>query len=326
MTDPDRPTPEQQAAYDELFDVVLPLYEAQRYDEALDRLARRGPDLEHWSADLTHITACLQELAGRPEEALATLRKALDDGQWWAERILVEDDDLAPLRELAGWDDLVREADARAHAYNASAPAEPPVLLRPDGTARGVAVVLHGSGQRAAPTAETWKAATAEGFAVLAVASSQRSTPTHTSWPDQGQAGRDVAHALETLDADLRDLPVVAGGFSAGGRAALLWAMTGEPAPVARLLAVAPSLAPEQLPDDLTDVPGSVLLGADDDLAGPVQQVADRLEAAGLRVETVAGLGHDYPADFPARLTAELRAALTPDDAEVAASDVDLPT
>ena len=243
---PTAPTPEQQARYDVLFDEVFPLYEERRYDEALARLAARGAGLEHWSSDLAHITACLQSLAGRPDVALATLQSALDDdGDWWDERILREDDDLAPLQQLDGWDDLVREAHARANAYNASAPAEPPVLLRPDAPARGVVVALHGSGQRAVPTADIWSAATAEGFAVLAVASSQRSTPTHTSWPDQARAARDVAHALESLDADLRDLPLLAGGFSAGGRAALLWALSADPVPVARLLVVAPSIRAE---------------------------------------------------------------------------------
>ena len=311
MTDgPTAPTPEQQARYDELFEAVFPLYEARRYDEALARLAARGPGMAPWSSDLAHITACLQSLAGRPEEALATLRSALDDdGDWWDERILRGDDDLAPLQRLDGWDDLVREAQARANAYNASAAAEPPVLLRPAAPARGVVVALHGSGQRAAPTADTWSAATAAGFAVLAVASSQRSTPTHTSWPDQARAARDVAHALETLDSELRDLPLVAGGFSAGGRAALLWALSADPVPVAQLLVVAPSIRPEEQPGEpLGHVEGLVLLGSDDDLSGAVLVIADRLEAAGLRLETVAGMAHDYPDDFAARLAAELRA------------------
>lgn len=300
-------TSEQQTAYDELFGAVFPLYAGERYEDALDLLARRGPEVDRWSADLAHITACLQSLAGRPEQALGTLRAALDEGDWWTARILVEDDDLAPVRELPGWDDLVREADARANAYNASAPAEPPVLLLPAGPARGVVVVLHGSGQRAAPTAEAWSAATGAGFAVLAVASSQRSTPTHTSWPDQGLATRDIAYALDTLDADLRELPVVAAGFSAGGRAALLWALDGRPRAVDRLLVVAPSIRPEERPGEpRAHVEGLVLLGGEDDLSGAVLEIAERLESAGLRLETVEGLGHDYPDDFGARLTAEL--------------------
>ncbi len=305
---PTAPTPEQQARYDVLFDEVFPLYEERRYDEALARLAARGAGLEHWSSDLAHITACLQSLAGRPDEALATLQSALDDdGDWWDERILREDDDLAPLQQLEGWDDLVREAHARANAYNASAPAEPPVLLRPDAPARGVVVALHGSGQRAVPTADIWSVATAEGFAVLAVASSQRSTPTHTSWPEQARAARDVAHARESRDADLRDLPLLAGGFSAGGRAALLWALSADPVPVARLLVVAPSIRAEEQPGEpLEHIEGLVLLGADDDLSDGVLVIADRLEAAGLRLETVAGMAHHYPDDFAARLTTEL--------------------
>ncbi len=309
MTAPEGPPPAE-PAYDALVDAVLPLYEAGRYDDALARLATAGDGLEPWSADLAHLRACLLSRAGRPEDALATLTAALDDGDWWERRILVDDDDLAALRSLDGFDALVREADARAHAYNSSTRADPPVVLRPGGAARGVAVVLHGSGQRAAAAAQTWSAATGAGFVVVAVASSQRSTPNHTSWPRQDLAARDVAHALGFLDDATRALPVLAGGFSAGGRAALLWGLTGDPVPVVRLLVVAPSVAPEQLPDELTPVPGSIVLGADDAFSGQVHRMTDQLARAGLKVETVEGLGHRYPDDFADRLSAEL--ALVP--------------
>ncbi len=299
------PGQDEQARYDELSDAVFELYESGRYEDALERLSARGPGLEPWSSDLTHVAACLQSRAGRPEQALATLQAALEAGDWWAPRILTDDDDLAAVRRQPGFDDLLRVATARAAAYNASVTPDPPVVLRPAGPVRAVAVVLHGSGQRADATAETWSPALAEGLVVLAVASSQRSTPTHTSWPEHAPAVRDIGHALDHLDPAVRSLPVLAGGFSAGGRAAMLWALTG--GPVSRLLVVAPALWSEHLPAELCRVPGLVLLGGDDPLAGPVQQVGRRLDDAGLRLETVEGLGHAYPEDFAARLVAELR-------------------
>jgi predicted esterase len=304
------PSPElspAEARYAATFDRVFPLYSDGRYDEALAALDTVPSELGAWSSDVTHIRACLLSLLGRPDDALATLRDGLDRGEWWNERILVEDDDLAAVRELPGFDPLCREADARARAYNASAPAEPPLVQRPRDAARGVVVVLHGSGQRPAPTAQQWSAAVDAGFVLVAVASSQRSTPTHTSWPDQGLAARDIAHALQGLTTEERALPTVAAGFSAGGRAALLWALSSEPGPVDHVLVVAPSMTPDHLPAELPPrLPGLVLLGEHDGLSGPVLEMRDALEPLGVRLEVVTGQHHDLPEDFATRLSAEL--------------------
>jgi predicted esterase len=295
-----------QAPFDALYDVVSPLYEAGRYDDALEVLAQRAHLVEGHGADVAHVTACVQALAGEPEDALATLRAALDRGEWWHERILLADDDLASVRELDGFDALVRESQARCVAANADRRPEPPVLLRADGEPRGVLVVLHGSGQAAAATAHAWSAARAAGWTLLAPQSSQHSTPTHTSWPEPGPAARDVAAALTHLDERDASLPVVAAGFSAGARAALVWALGADPVPVAGVLSVAPYVLPDQLPAVPRRTAGLVLVGAADGALPYVRGIEARLADAGVRVEVVDGLGHAYPDDFATRLPGDL--------------------
>jgi dienelactone hydrolase len=108
---------------------------------------------------------------------------------------------------------------------------------------------------------------------------------------------------------------VFAGGFSAGGRAALQWALAADPVPVDGLVLVAPSLLPEQVPQDV-DGPlrGLALVGGDDPMGVGMLTRGDALRRAGLVIEEVPDLGHAYPDDFDARLISALDELLTGTD------------
>jgi len=299
--------------YEQVNDTVLELYLAGRYDEALglvDQALGRIPDR---SADLVYSAACVLAAAGRPGEALDRLVAAEARGDWWHRRLLEEDDDLVPLRELDGFAGLLERSAARADASQS----EPAAVLveAPDGDPRGVLVVLHGADQTAAHALAAWRAAVGAGFVLVAVESTQRNTPYYRSWPDPVVADRDVTRAYDGLPASYRSLPLVVGGFSAGGRQALRWALTGEPGDPVGFVVVAPAADPGVLPEPSgaagRGVRGLVVLGEQDDDVGEDATASYRhLSGAGLRVELdlVPGLGHDYPDDFADRL----RAALEP--------------
>jgi pimeloyl-ACP methyl ester carboxylesterase len=142
---------------------------------------------------------------------------------------------------------------------------------------------------------------------VVAAASSHRTTPATSSWVDQETAARDVRAALAHLDADVVALPLVAAGFSAGGRAALQWALTADPVPVRGVVLVAPSLLPEQMPEEVAEpLHGLALVGGDDPMGVGMLTRGDALRRAGLVIEELPGIGHGYPDDFGARLTRAL--------------------
>lgn len=107
------------------------------------------------------------------------------------------------------------------------------IALPQDGVAHGVVVVLHGAGQRASHAMRDWAVALELGYALVGVESTQLMAPMYRTWPDPDAAERDVRRALEQLPEDLRGLPLIAAGFSAGGRVALNWALTGQPVPAA---------------------------------------------------------------------------------------------
>jgi predicted esterase len=289
-------TPE--ATYDALTDRVASLYEQGACREALALLDDTDDALLPWLAELTHTRACLLGVLGEPEQALAALQSAAATGAWWDDSLLIEDDDLAGLQDLPGFADLL-ELSRKQRSRSSVAT---PILERPAGQARGVVVALHGAGQRAAHAARDWASVTSLGYALLCVESSQLVSPMYRTWPDPERSRDDVAQALAQLPGDLQSLPLIAAGFSAGGRVALDWALRGRPQPVAGVVVLAPAL--RGLPDAAAGAlePSAVLMGTDDDLREVVEEAGEQLRGLGVSVDWLPGVGHEFPADFADRV------------------------
>lgn len=289
--------------YRTLENEVFELYEKGQYEEAVELLRNAESGLAPWRSDLAHMAACVLAAAGRPTEALQELQAALTSGAWWHPRLLLEDDDLAPLLELDGFAEVVEIARVRAES-------DPdveldPIVTRPAGTPTGVLVALHGAGQDATDATKDWQPALDLGLVVVAVSSSQRNTPTYRSWPDAAIGTRDVKAALTSLSDTDRELPLILAGFSAGGRQALLCALSGEPRAVG-VVALAPAFRVEHLPEGEAAVNATILLGEEDDDVGPDLEAAlERLD--GVQLVRIAGLGHAFPEGFGAYLAPALR-------------------
>jgi predicted esterase len=288
-------------------------YLAGRYAEGAALARAAYADLPEWRADLAHLAACLLARDDRPAEAYAELAAALATGSWWHRRILLDDDDLAALRERPDFARLVAAAHDRAVA--AAGQARPPLVRRPAGEPVGVLVALHGAGEDADDAGEAWASAVDAGWLLLAVESTQRNTPTYRSWPEHEVAVRDVEAALTRLTPAERALPLVSAGFSAGGRVAIRWALAG---PAVAFIAMAPAIHPEQIDPGLAAravrrrLTGHVVLGGeDDDVRDGALAAVAALRETGLvcRLAEVAGLGHAFPDDFADRLPKLLSSA-----------------
>lgn len=293
--------------YRALSDSIFALYADGRQRAALALLDTPRPELLPWRAELAHLGACLHGSLGESDEAMATLSEAHDAGGWWDPSILEEDDDLESLAGLPRFASLVESSRARWEQANAEPDRSGDRLALPSGPARGVVVALHGAEEDADDAMAAWGSATELGFGVLAVRSSQRTSPSYRSWPDQARASAEIADALETLPAETRSLPLVAAGFSAGGRVALRWALSGEPRAVAGVVAVAPAVSGdlgEARPGALD--PAVLVVGADDDLRDNVVAAGEALAPSGFRVDVVPGVGHHFPRDFRQRLETAL--------------------
>jgi predicted esterase len=287
-------TPE--ARYEQLTDDVIALYEQGRQRDALELLHAADPDLAPWTAELAHTEACVYGSIDEPAAALRVLKAAADAGSWWHESILTEDDDLAALRGISEFEALVvLSRKRRAAASNRTEDLlEVPAHREP----KSVVVALHGAGQRAARALEEWAAVLDLGFALLCVDSSQSMSPMYRTWPDPEHARWDIDRAIAQLPDELRELPLIAAGFSAGGRAALDWALTGSPVPAAGVVVLAPAI--RELPAGAAGSlsPAKILIGTADDLFEVVEGAAEQLSTLGLEIEQVPGLGHQFPQDF----------------------------
>ncbi|WP_328989673.1 alpha/beta hydrolase [Kribbella sp. NBC_01245] len=276
--------------YDALVDEVFRFYEQGRLTGALDAIRTADADLAPWRAELAHTEACILGADHRPAEALHALQTAFAEGAWWHRKILTEDDDLEGLRDLPGFADLVEQSDQR-RAAETDVPGEH-LLDRPDGEIGGVLVALHGAGQRAGHARRDWSSALDRGYAVLAVESAQRMSPMYRTWPDQELAAKDIAAAIATLPDDIRSGPLIAAGFSAGARAALLWALTDKPTPATGVVVLAPAIGGVDLPAGKTLNPAIAWYGSEDDLLEHAPAI-ERLP--GFTVKVIQGLGHAFP-------------------------------
>jgi hypothetical protein len=293
--------PGDRARFSDLLDRVIALYERQQYVDALADVRATAGDLPAHRSDTAHLAACLLALGGRPVDALSELRGAYDDGGWWARSVL-DDDDLASLSALAGFADLVEAADRRCQEAPRSTLET--VVVGSLESARAVLVVLHGANGDGPQTAPIWQPLARDGVVLLAPTSWQRTTPTHRTWLDPTTRWRDVSTV------QLPRVPLIVGGFSAGGRQAMQWAtdpsdlvpdafLTACPAiDVARLDVAAMSAAAAR------GVHGHVLFGAQDPGTQRADAAVDAMRSEGIQVtvDVVEGLGHDYPVDFVERV------------------------
>jgi predicted esterase len=104
----------------------------------------------------------------------------------------------------------------------------------------------------------------------------------------------------------LQGLPLIAAGFSAGGRVALTWAVQADPVPAGGAVVLAPALRglPEKAQNPLS--PASILIGTADDLLEVVDDAEGQLTKLGFTVDRLPGLGHEFPQDLAGRLAALL--------------------
>jgi tetratricopeptide (TPR) repeat protein len=89
----------------ELFTPLLPLFESGEYELGADRAQALLAEDPPYSA-VYYNTACFESRAGRTDEALAHLQRAVELSPGLAE-LARDDDDLAPLREHAAFAQIV---------------------------------------------------------------------------------------------------------------------------------------------------------------------------------------------------------------------------
>jgi dienelactone hydrolase len=281
---------------------------------ALDRateMERRFPERR---AYLRCLRASALALLGEGERALGLMRDVVDGGGWWPASWLA-DPDLDPVRDRAEFSALAdRMRVSEAAARKRAAAAEPRALLVPPERkpVRAVLLALHMYAITAEESLPYWRPATTAGVLVAAPESSMRDADGHPTWGDDVLTARDVGAAYERALAAgaARDVPLVLGGASQGASQAVRLAVDGSLAGARGFVAVVGAPDPASVEAALPTaaergVRGFLLAGEGDPLH---HQQQERFHAELVRqgvpctLETVPGLGHRFPADFPERL------------------------
>jgi predicted esterase len=303
------------STFDSLRAEVFRLYAARDWTGALDLL--RDADARFAAppqiARVIYWRACFLALLGRADEAIKSLQEGLSRGVWWSPMQLRGDGDLAALQADTDFIAIVEECERRLAAH----PNVPPqrLMVEPARTGRPLPLLLalHGYGGNAAETLHHWASATEQGWRVAALQSSQVASMDGYHWMDEARAVAEMSQHIAELTQgySVDQSRIATGGFSNGSRLALTLALTTN-LPIGCVVCVAGGLRAEAFDALDYDVLRArslpriiAIVGAlDPDTSLHMQAerfIAERLPT---ELQRVPGLGHDYPADFGARLKA----------------------
>jgi predicted esterase len=209
----------------------------------------------------------------------------------------------------------VRCAEAERHVQPTRLVAEPPAHTRPP---YPLLLALHGYDGTAAASLPVWAPVATHGWLVAALQSGQLAGMAGYHWMDEVRTQQDVRQHLDELAAtsarDLRRLAI--GGFSNGGRAALLLALTGA-VPASQVVSVGAALRDETLAEidwhalGSAGTPRVLWIVGDQDMAvlPRITEQADLFSQNGVdvTVQVIPNLGHTVPPDLSARVAAWLQ-------------------
>ena len=123
--------------------------EAYRY-----LLSAYEKNAESFGAQTLYFLSCLAGGADMPEEALNWLRKSVNDNGWWYRPEVLDDDDLASLKENPEFLTLKSVSDAR---YMNAIRSSKPVFSWKERTADNLFLAIHGNTQSCETAREDWK-------------------------------------------------------------------------------------------------------------------------------------------------------------------------
>ena len=292
----------EQKTFQELTDELIRLYNEARYGEAFDIVDRNADYFPEQAARTTFWKMCLLSLSGRTDEVLATFRKGLDAGLWWAESQLM-DTDLDAVRELSEFKRLVAESHQKC--IKAREQVQPDrTLLLPEETSGKLPllIALHGRGGNKDSNLEFWEVARRRGWLVLSPQSRQALFEGSFCWDDSAMGLEDILFHVEEIKQahSIDPARILVGGFSQGSGMCMYTALHGKTGARGFIGIGTWWQDPSELALAGQDIRGYFVTGEKDhtlDRAREIQQVLKQNNINFVE-EVHADLGHAFPADF----------------------------
>lgn len=303
--------------------LVFQRYEEKRFDDILELAREAGEKFPQHYSETVYWTACMRSVMGQPDEAMAALEAAMDQGACWHPGFMARDPDLASLRSQERFQAIVRRSGNMIAALDLKS--RPHVLIYPPERAAAdpsLLMALHSGADTAQQFSSYWTSATSRGLLVAIPQSSQHRMTEHFWWgdphsdPGLSRARQELSTVYEKRLAAYqfdRDRSVV-GGFSQGGALAIDLALEGRIFPIKGFIAVVPAIhdvdhlllfaetAAERR------LKGWILVGEKDWGLPNITKFHREATRRGLQchLEAAPGIGHEFPADFELRLKTAL--------------------
>jgi predicted esterase len=297
--------------FDELYQRLSMMHGEGRYaaaDTMLQNAISRYPDHR---ARILYWRVCMLTLSGQHDAAIACLRDALDEGQWYAESTLRDDPDLAALQDDPAFEALIaRNAKRIAEAQKRITPYM--AVKQPDDISgpQQLLIALHGNGSTVAESLPHWQPVTRSGWLLAMPESTQAGGSDHSAriWDNLDITFPEIHAHIADLFArfSIDRETIVLGGFSMGGQVAARLALKPDPK-IRGLILVGAYLGPLQAePDDLRQAAESglrvyMITGKQDFHNYDHSLEFDALlRAYGIptQLNVYTDLGHEYPPDF----------------------------
>ncbi|MBN1562403.1 MAG: hypothetical protein JXA10_01080 [Anaerolineae bacterium] len=307
--------------FDSLFGQIIALYTEGNYAQAVNLATAGIAQLPQNARFLRLVRSMIQVRSGKHDAGLDELRDLIEGGYWLGDYFW-RDSDYDAVRDLPEFKRLQQLSNERLDAAKGRTTPEL-VTFVPDDSAdpKPMLFALHGNGSNVFWHQDHWQPATANGWIVAMPQSSQLAgMDSHDnfaySWDDEDIVDQEIETHLAALTANYPIDParVVVGGFSRGAETAIRLVLTGKVA-AQGFIAVCPggpySREPElwqpvveAAKEAKRDVRGYVIIGGQDQFEDETDQLIAMLHEAGIPCEREfhADMGHDYPADFKARV------------------------
>ena len=292
-----------------VFAKVYQLYLAKAYHAALELLEEYHDSDPFTRRKWFEWRVSLAARAGNLDQAETILAEALDDGHFFTEFTLRQNEDLAALQGRPRFEELVRRSQRMLNQaqQQASMKLELVEPAPPSASPAPLIVGLHGNNSNAKRFLEYWQHLSPQGWCLAFPQSSMVSGKDVYVWNDLPLAEKElrVHYQAITYKYPVDESRTIIAGFSKGGQVALQAAFK-QLFPIRGFIAVAPFIGdPDAFFAALNVQPGSplrgyFLLGEKDEMctAGALK-LHQQLSEAGVPcgVEVFPGIGHEFPAD-----------------------------
>jgi predicted esterase len=258
--------------------------------------------------------------SGQPKEALDALQEAFTVGCRYKGEWLTADPQLAGIVNDPRFIKIVKKVDER-YRVDALAARSDLLVRAPAGEAppsgRPLLVALHGNNSNARETARYWSSAVQDGWVVAIPQSSEiGASPDAYTWNDRKRAIAEIEPHIARVKELHRIDPrrIVLAGFSMGGLQAIalplvLGLEVRGMLPIAAWLPNLDELRPLVESGARSHLRAYIVMGEEDPSFGTAMELAGLLQKhkATVKLDARVGVGHEYPEDMEATLSAALR-------------------